>query len=406
MSETERLRARFAEALMPTYGTPNIALAHGRGCRVTDVDGHEYLDLVAGLAVSSLGHAHPALVRAVATQAEAIAHTSNLYLHEVEVQLAERLLQLLNQDKGSGRVFFTNSGTEATEAALKLVKRAAGPDRTTIVATTGGFHGRSLGALAVTGKPAIREPFGPFAADVVFVDYGDVAALRAAVDDTCAAVIVEPTQGEAGVIAPPEGYLGAVREMCSATGAVFVLDEVQSGIGRTGQWFAHQGEGVVPDVLTLAKGLGGGLPIGACIGMATFASMLAKGEHGSTFGGNPIACSAALAVLDTVAKEDLLTNATNRGAELVSGLTALEHPAIRDIRGAGLWHGLQLSSPTAAAVQEVAARRGFLVNAATPDVVRLAPPLVLSAGDVAEFLAALPGILEEVSHSTQGGPNA
>ena len=294
---------------MPNYGVPPVALARGQGSRVWDVDGREYLDLIAGIAVSSLGHAHPAVIEAVSSQVASIAHTSNLFMHEREVELAERLLGLLGAE---GRVFFSNSGTEANEAAFKLTRRygaSRGSARTYVVAAEGGFHGRTMGALALTGKAQIREPFGPYGVDVTFVPYGDAAALRAAVTGECAAVFLEPALGEGGVVPPPDGYLRAAREACDATGAVLVLDEIQSGIGRTGRWFAHQWEGITPDVLTLAKGLGGGLPIGACIGLGRFGSVLGKGDHGSTFGGNPVACAAALAVLDVIERDDLLARA-------------------------------------------------------------------------------------------------
>ncbi len=383
---------RFTRALMPTYGVPPVALARGEGCTVWDVDGNAYLDFIAGIAVSSLGHAHPAVVRAVSEQVATIAHTSNLFIHQPEVLLAERLLDLLGHD---GRVFFTNSGTEANEAALKLVRRhAASRGATYVVAAEHGFHGRTMGALALTGKAAIREPFGPFGIDVRFVPYGDVAALRDAVTDTCAAVFLEPVQGEAGVVPPPPGYLAAAREVCDATGAVLVLDEVQSGIGRTGAWFAHQREGVVPDVLTLAKGLGGGLPIGACIGLGRFGQVFGTGDHGSTFGGNPVACAAALAVLDTIDKEDLLAHVTKVGEQLADGIAAVQHPLLAGVRGVGLWRAVQLTQPVAARVQAAAKDAGFLVNAVQPDAVRLAPPLIVTADEVRRLVEALPAILD------------
>ncbi|GAB3450966.1 acetylornithine transaminase [Streptomonospora sediminis] len=396
MSATSDLQARFGAALMPNYGTPPVAITHGEGCRVYDADGNGYLDLIAGIAVSALGHGHPALVAAVAGQAAAVAHTSNLFLHEREIELAERLTALLGAGPDRDvRVFFANSGTEANEAALKLVKRAADAGRTRIVATENGFHGRTLGALSLTGKAALRDPFGPYGTDVVFVPHGDAAALRNAVDDTCAAVFVEPVQGEAGVLPAPEGYLAEVRGICDAAGAAFVLDEIQSGIGRTGHWFAHQAHGVTPDVLTLAKGLGGGLPIGACVGFGRYATAFAKGDHGSTFGGNPVACAAALAVLDTIADENLLASVAELGTLLEHEAAALDHPLLAGIRGTGLWHGLVLTSPAAAAVQAAAAAHGFLVNAVTADTVRIAPPLTISRDEVLEFTAALPAILEE-----------
>ncbi len=386
---------RFSAALMPNYGVPPVALARGEGCTVWDLDGNSYLDFIAGIAVSSLGHAHPALVEAVSTQVATIAHTSNLFLHQSEVLLAERLLALLGHD---GRVFFANSGTEANEAALKLVLRnAVGTSRRYVVAADNGFHGRTMGALALTGKAAIREPFGPFGLDVRFVPYGDTDALKAAVTDECAGVFLEPTQGEAGVVPPPPGYLTAAREICDATGAVLVLDEIQSGIGRTGTWFAHQYEGVRPDVLTLAKGLGGGLPIGACIGVGRFGQTFAKGDHGSTFGGNPVAVAAALAVLDTVEAEGLLDHVAKVGAELADAISALPHPLVSGVRGQGLWLAVLLTEPRAAQVQAAAQQAGFLVNAVQPDAIRLAPPLTVTSEQVRSLVDALPGILDTAS---------
>ncbi|MFZ5851212.1 MAG: acetylornithine transaminase [Actinomycetota bacterium] len=394
---TERLQARFGRALMGTYGVPPLALARGAGCEVWDVDGRRYLDLVAGIAVSSLGHAHPAVVGAVTAQVSTLAHTSNLYLHEPEVRLAERLLDLLGSD---GRVFFANSGTEANEAAYKLVRRHAGRGGDQgggyVVAAEGGFHGRTLGALALTGKAAIRDPFGPFGPQVRFVPYGDADALRNAVGPGCAAVFLEPTQGEAGVVPAPEGYLALARERCDATGALLVLDEVQSGIGRTGHWFAHQAAGVRPDVLTLGKGLGGGLPIGACVGLGQYGGVFAKGDHGSTFGGNPVACAAALAVLDTIAGEGLLAQVRAVGEQLRAGLAGVRDPLLAGVRGAGLWLALVLRAPRAGDLEAAARAAGFLVNAVAPDAVRLAPPLVLTAAQAQAFLDALPGLLQEV----------
>ncbi|WP_017625738.1 acetylornithine transaminase [Nocardiopsis chromatogenes] len=392
---TRALQERFQAALMPTYGVPPVAIARGEGARVWDADGREYLDLIGGIAVSALGHGHPALTKAVADQAATLAHTSNLFLHEREVELAERLIALLG-DPGA-RVFLTNSGTEANEAALKLARKAAGPGRTVLVAAENGFHGRTLGALAVTGKEAIRAPFGPYGTEVRFFPHGDAEALRAAVDGDTAAVIVEPVQGEAGVVPAPDGYLADVRAVCDETGAAFILDEIQSGIGRTGHWFAHQAAGVRPDILTLAKGLGGGLPIGACVGFGRFATAFAKGDHGSTFGGNPVAAAAALAVLDTVGSDDLVGNAARTGAALADGIRATGHPLLAGVRGTGLWLGLALTADRAADVQARAAAHGFLVNAVAPDAVRLAPPLTLTADQAASFTGALPAILDEVT---------
>jgi acetylornithine/N-succinyldiaminopimelate aminotransferase len=394
MTATEQLQARFAAALMPTYGIPPVALVRGEGCRVWDADGREYTDLIAGIAVSALGHAHPAIVEAVTRQVSAIAHTSNLFLHEPEITLAERLLALLGAD---GRVFFTNSGTEANEAAVKLVRRCQGPARPVIVAAENGFHGRSMGSLALTGKTAIRQPFGPFGVEVTFVPYGDGAALRAAVGPECAAVFLEPCQGEAGVVPAPSGYLRAARQACDAAGALLVIDEIQSGIGRTGAWFAHQADGIVPDVLTLAKGLGGGLPIGACIGLGTAGAALGKGDHGSTFGGNPVACAAALAVLDTIESQGLLGHAAAVGNRLATGIAAASHPLLHGVRGRGLWLAALLAGPAAGAVEAASRDAGFLVNAVQPDAIRLAPPLILGSTQADAFVTALPAILDQAA---------
>jgi acetylornithine aminotransferase len=394
MTSTETLQKRFAAAFMPNYGVPPVAITRGQGCRVTDADGREYLDLIAGIAVSSLGHAHPALVEAVSRQVAAVAHTSNLFLHEREIELAERLLSLLGED---GRVFLANSGTEANEAAVKLVRRIQGAGRPVLVAAERSFHGRTLGSLALTGKDSIRTPFGPYGFEVRFVPYGDADALRAAAGSDVAAVFLEPGLGESGVIPAPAGYLAAAREACDAAGALLVLDEIQSGIGRTGAWFAHQTAGVRPDVLTLAKGLGGGLPIGACIGLGAAGAGFSQGDHGSTFGGNPVACAAALAVLDVIERDGLLAHVTEVGEHLAASLGQVSHPLVAGVRGTGLWRAIVLTAPLAPGLEAAARRAGFLVNAVQPDAIRLAPPLILTAAEVDEFAAALPAILDEVS---------
>jgi acetylornithine aminotransferase len=406
MTAAQQLRERYAAVMMPNYGQPEVALVGGKGCQLWDADGNEYLDLIAGIAVSALGHGHPALVRAVTNQAVLLAHTSNLFLHEPEVELAERLLGLLGADGrpgAGGRVFFSNSGTEANEAALKVVRRAqakrGNPERRVIVAAEHGFHGRTMGALALTGKASIREPFGPFAQPVRWVPYGDAAALRAAVGQDCAAVFLEPCQGEGGVVPAPEGYLRAAREACDASGALLVLDEVQSGIGRTGAWFAFQREGVLPDVITLAKGLGGGFPIGACIGLGECATALRKGDHGATFGGNPVACAAALAVLDTIEAEGLLVRVTAVGEQLSTAIAATEHPLLSGVRGSGLWLAAVLTDDVAPVVEAAARDAGFLVNAVQPNAIRLAPPLIITAEEADTFTTALPGILDTAQAS-------
>jgi len=391
VSETEALQKRFAAAIMPNYGLPPVAISRGAGCLVWDPDGREYLDLIAGIAVSSLGHAHQAIIEAVTRQVAEVTHTSNLFLHEREIELAERLLALLHAD---GRVFFANSGTEANEAAIKLVRRRQGPGRPVFVAAEGGFHGRTMGALALTGKASIREPFGPFGLTVRFVPFGDADALAAAVDTDVAAVFLEPALGESGVVPAPAGYLRAARAACDRAGALLVVDEIQSAIGRTGAWFAHQSEGIRPDVLTLAKGLGGGLPIGACIGFGASGTGFAKGDHGSTFGGNPVACAAALAVLEVIERDGLLAHVTQLGDQLVASLEAVGHPLVAGVRGRGLWLAIVLTTDVAAKVEEAARQAGFLVNAVQPDAIRLAPPLILSAGQARQFTDALPAILD------------
>jgi acetylornithine/N-succinyldiaminopimelate aminotransferase len=388
---SDDLRARFTAAMMANYGTPPLALVRGEGSRVWDADGNRYLDLIAGIAVSALGHAHPAIVAAVTEQAGQLAHTSNLFVHEPGVRLAERLQSLLHADT---RVFFCNSGTEANEAALKVVRRKQGDQRPVIVAAERSFHGRTRGALAITGKDSIREPFAPFGLEVRWVPYGDAAALAAAVDDRVGAVFLEPTLGESGVVPPPPGYLAAARRVCDNAGALLVLDEIQSGIGRTGAWFAHQSEGVTPDVLTLAKGLGGGLPIGACVGFGDCGSALTAGDHGSTFGGNPVACAAALAVIDTIEHDDLLNNVKAVGETLASGIAAIQHPLLSGVRGTGLWLGVQLTGPHAPAVYDAARQAGFLPNPVQPDALRLAPPLILTQAEAGEFVTSLPAILD------------
>ncbi|MGP3934041.1 acetylornithine transaminase [Nonomuraea sp. KM88] len=382
---------RFEKAFMGNYGVPPVALARGEGTRVWDVDGREYLDFIGGIAVSSLGHAHPALVEAVSRQVATLAHTSNLFLHEPEVLLAEKLLGMLD---APARVFFANSGTEANEAAYKLaLKHGRREGRSYFVAAENGFHGRTIGALSLTGKKAIRDQFGPFPVEVRFVPYGDADALKETMTGDCIALFLEPTQGEAGVVPPPGGYLEAAREICDSTGALLVADEIQSAIGRTGHWFAHQADGVTPDILTLAKGLGGGLPIGACVGFGDVGRLFEKGDHGSTFGGNPVSCAAALAVLDNLD----LGHVRSVAARLREGLEAIDHPLLEGVRGRGLWLATVLREPRSAQVQKAAAAAGFLVNALQPDAVRLAPPLVVTADEVDALVASFPRILTEAA---------
>jgi acetylornithine aminotransferase len=378
---------RWTQSLMDNYGTPPLALVAGSGAVVVDDAGREYVDLLGGIAVNALGYAHPAVVEAVSRQVATLGHVSNFYVAEPPVALAELLLTLSGRP---GRVFFGNSGAEAVEAAFKL-SRLTG--RGHVVAARNAFHGRTMGALALTGQPAKAEPFRPLPPDVTHVPYGDTAALAAAVNDRTAMVILEPIQGEAGVVVPPPGYLAAAREITTRHGALLALDEVQTGVGRTGHWFAHQADGVEPDVVTLAKGLGGGMPIGACLAFGAAAGLLTPGSHGSTFGGNPVCCAAALAVLRTIAAEGLLDHVKRIGEQLRRGIESLGHPLVNGVRGAGLLLGVVLTAPVAGAVAVGLRDAGFLVNACQPDVLRLAPPLILTTEQVDAFLAALPAAL-------------
>ncbi|MER6062871.1 MULTISPECIES: acetylornithine transaminase [unclassified Streptomyces] len=385
----QELTQRWQGVLMNNYGTPRLPLVRGEGVKVWDAEGREYHDFVGGIATNALGHAHPAIVEAVSGQIASLGHISNFFMAEPTVALAERLLTLFGRE---GRVFFCNSGAEANEAAFKIGRLTG---RTHMVATTGGFHGRTMGALALTGQPAKQDPFLPLPGEVTHVPYGDAQALAAAVTEETALVIIEPVQGENGVVVPPAGYLKAARAITAATGALLVLDEVQTGIGRTGTWFEYQAhEGVLPDIVTLAKQLGGGLPLGATVAFGRAAELLRPGQHGTTFGGNPVACAAGLAVLDTIAHEGLLENVKRQGEKLREGIEGLGHPLIDFVRGAGLLLGIVLTGPHAPQVQQAAQEAGFLVNAPAPDVVRLMPPLNLTDDEAGAFLRALPGILD------------
>ncbi|MGJ0120983.1 acetylornithine transaminase [Williamsia sp. MIQD14] len=385
---TAPMQQRWSHALMDNYGTPAVALRSGRGAVVTDVDGTEYLDLLGGIAVNALGHAHPAVIDAVTRQLSTLGHVSNLYVSEPVVALAETLLSRLGTP---GRAFFCNSGAEANEAAFKIARRTGRPN---IVAAENGFHGRTMGALALTGQPAKRAPFEPMPAGVSHVPYGDIDALDAAVDEHTAAVFLEPIQGEAGVVVPPADYLAAARRITTDRGALLVLDEVQTGIGRTGAFYAHQTVGIVPDVVTLAKGLGGGLPIGACLATGVAADLLSPGQHGTTFGGNPVCAAAALAVIGEIDSAELLDHVAAVGKTLATGIEDLDHPMISHVRGAGLLLGVVLTEPVAAQVEKAARSAGFLINAPAGDVLRLAPPLILTEDQANGFVSALPDILD------------
>jgi acetylornithine aminotransferase len=380
---------RWQSVMMNNYGTPPLALATGQGALVTDIAGKTYLDLLGGIAVNILGHRHPAIIEAVTAQLNTLGHVSNLYATEPGVALAEQLVAHLG---APARVFFCNSGTEANEVAFKLTRLTG---RTKIVAAQNAFHGRTMGSLALTGQPSKQAPFQPLPGYVTHVPYGDDDALAAAVADDTAAVFLEPIMGEGGVVVPPEGYLAAAREITSRHGALLAVDEVQTGVGRTGEFFAHQHEGVTPDIVTLAKGLGGGLPIGACLAVGPAAEMMTAGLHGSTFGGNPVCAAAALAVLRVLETDDLMHHAGLMGKKLQHGIEGLGHPLVDHVRGRGLLRGIVLSAPHGKAVETSAREAGFLVNAAAPDVIRLAPPLIVTEAQFDSFLAALPAILDQ-----------
>ncbi|MBF6174365.1 acetylornithine transaminase [Nocardia blacklockiae] len=385
----QEMRQRWSSALMNNYGTPKVALVRGAGAVVYDADGNRYVDLVGGIAVNSLGHAHPAILEAVTQQLGTLGHVSNLYASEPQIELAERLVSHFGD--GSGRAFFCNSGTEAVEAAFKIARLTG---RRKIIACHDAFHGRTMGALALTGQLAKRTPFEPLPAGVVHVPYGDADALAAAVDRDTAAVFLEPMMGESGVVVPPPDYLAEARVITSHFGALLVLDEVQTGIGRTGHFFAHQAAGVVPDMITLAKGLGGGMPIGAVLAQGVAAELFTPGLHGTTFGGNPVCAAAALAVLRTIDETGLLAHVEAVGKTLIDGLTELDHPLIDHVRGAGLLIGIELRRDVAVRVEETARAAGYLVNPTKPNVIRLAPPLVLTEFQAENFLDDLPAILD------------
>jgi acetylornithine aminotransferase len=393
----DELLERYQRSVLGVFGLPPLVLDHGDGCWVWDVDGNRYLDLVGGIAVNALGHGHPALVSAVSKQAAEAIHISNLFTSEAQIRLAERLIEVAGAPEGSA-VFFANSGAEAVEAAIKLSRRTG---RTGIVAAEGAFHGRTTGALALTHKAAYREPFEPLIPGISHVPYGDEAALRDAVGPDTAAVFLEPIQGEAGVLAAGPAYLRLARELTTTHGALLVLDEIQSGVGRTGTWFAFQQAGVVPDAITIAKGLGGGVPVGALVTFGGAVSgLLTAGQHGSTFGGNPLAAAAGLAVLEAIEREGLLQHAREVGAHLQESVLALGHPLVTGVRGAGLLLAITLAHEVAPAVATAARQGGFIVNPVAPQAIRLAPPLVVTGDQVDAFVTALPTFLDAAQEAT------
>ena len=397
---------RYGRAVMNTFGAPQRVLVRGRGARVWDADGAQYTDLLAGIAVNCLGHAHPAVVGAVTAQLSTLGHVSNFFTTPAQITLAEELIGLVfpGADPADSRVFLANSGTEANEGAFKIARRHGGAQRPRVLALTGAFHGRTMGSLALTHKAAYREPFEPLPGGVEFVPAGDGAALAAAMGPDVAALIVEPIQGEAGVRELPPGYLEAARELTGRAGALLIIDEVQTGMGRTGAWMAHHllAPSVTPDVVTLAKGLGGGVPIGAVVATGPAAGLLGPGQHGTTFGGNPVACAAALAVIATIRDEGLRERASALGARWSAELAAV--PGVTGVRGRGLLRGVGLADAVgpAAAVAAELMERGFIVNAPRPDTLRLAPPLILPDADADRFTAVLRRVLAD--RLTQAGP--
>ena len=389
---------RYESSLLGVFGRPALVLERGEGPWVWDLDGKKYLDLLGGIAVNALGHNHPAVVAALSKQAGEIVHLSNFFTSRVQVQLAERLLDLAAAPDGSG-VFFTNSGTEAIEAAIKLARRTGRPG---LVALEGAFHGRTTGALALTHKAAYREPFEPLMPGVRHIPPGDLEALEKAVTDQTGALFLEPIQGEAGVRPLDTAYLQAAREITRDRGALLVVDEIQTGIGRTGRWFDHQRAGIVPDAMTLAKGLGGGVPIGALLAFGPDnARRLTPGQHGTTFGGNPLAAATALAVLDTIDSQGLLARVDAVGEHLAHAVLGLRHPLVVEIRGTGLLRGIALTEPIAPAVASLARDAGFIVNPVAPDTLRLAPPLLITTAEIDLFVEALPGLLDAANAAAQ-----
>ena len=384
MSTAPEWQGRFGAAMMGSLSTPQIMLERGEGCAVWDVDGNRYLDFLAGIAVNTLGHAHPALVEAVSRQIGTLAHVSNYFATPSQLQLAEKLREISGAGE-RGRVYFANSGAEAIEAAVKLARLNKGDgSRRRIISLTNSFHGRTMGSLSLTGKPALREDFGPLLGGVEHIDTS-IEELEEAMDDTVAALVLEVIKGEAGVVDLPEGYLKRARELTTAHGALLIIDEIQTGIGRTGSWFAFQQHGIVPDAITVAKGLAGGVPIGALITFGDASDLFKPGQHGSTFGGNPLATAAGLAVLAQIEADDLVGNAARRGAELRQVVTDIASPLVHELRGAGLLIGVGLTEPVASAVTRTALGLGLIINAPNETSIRIAPPLIVGDSEVAEF---------------------
>ena len=379
---------RWSNAVQNNYGSPSIALVKGKGIVVTDADGKQYLDFLGGIATNILGHAHPAIVKAVSKQVSVLSHVSNFYVHPNAVELAEKLISMTG-DKNA-KVFFCQSGAEANEAALKLSRRTG---KVRIVAAQGAFHGRTMGALSLTGQPSKREPFLPLIKGVKHVPYGNIEAMRKAVSKKTAMVIIEPIMGEAGVIVPPADYLQELRSLCDAKGALLVIDAVQTGMGRTGDWFGYEYSGITPDVITLAKGLGGGLPLGAMIALGKAADLFQPGDHGSTFGGNPVTTSAGLAAIKYIESQKLLKKVEKQGAYLMQELALI--PGVAEVRGAGLLLGIELEKLKASDVASSLQKAGVLVNAANPTTIRLAPALIVSDAQIKKFITVFKKVMSD-----------
>lgn len=380
---------RWNDAMQNNYGTPSLVLVKGKGIVVVDADGKKYLDFLGGIATNILGHAHPAIVKAVSQQIDTLGHVSNFYAHPHGVELAEKLKSFTGDS--DAKVFFAQSGAEANEAALKLSRRTG---RSRIVAAQGAFHGRTMGALSLTGQPSKREPFLPLLKGVKHVEYGDLEAMRRAVNRKTAMVIIEPIMGEAGVVVPPPGYLQGIREICDATGALMVMDCVQTGMGRTGDWFGYEYSGITPDVITLAKGLGGGLPLGAMIALGASAYLFQPGDHGSTFGGNPVTTAAALAVIKVIERENLMVAAVKHGNYLLQEIAQMQ--GVKEVRGAGLLIGIEFDSEIATKIMIDMRAHGVLINAATANTVRIAPALNVTTAQTAKFVEILRKVLSDV----------
>ena len=379
---------RWKSSVQNNYGTPSIALVKGKGLVVTDADGKQYLDFLGGIATNILGHAHPAIVKAVTKQVSTLSHVSNFYVHPHAVELAEKLAAMTG-DK-SAKVFFCQSGAEANEAALKLSRRTG---KVRIVAAQGAFHGRTMGALSLTGQPAKREPFLPLIKGVKHVPFGDIEAMRKAVTKKTAMVIIEPIMGEAGVIVPPADYLRELRALCDAKGALLVIDAVQTGMGRTGDWFGYEYSGITPDVITLAKGLGGGLPLGAMIALGKAADLFQPGDHGSTFGGNPVTTAAGLAAIKFIETQKILKKVEKQGVYLMQELAVI--PGVAEVRGAGLLLGIELENLKAADIAKALQNEGVLVNAANATTIRLAPALIVTDAQLKKFVSIFKKVMSD-----------